>query len=189
MLKLLNHSSLGLAALLLVTGCAQQQPEQQERQRETGSDFTRATAVIHPTAGNEVTGTVTFVRTGEGVRVQAELEGLEEGKHGFHIHEYGDCRAEDGTSAGGHYNPTDQQHGSPTQEERHMGDMGNLLVDEDGTASLDYEDPVIELNGTDSIIGRAVIVHSGEDDFTSQPTGDAGDRLGCGVIGIANTEM
>lgn len=152
------------------------------------TNYSKAVAVIHPTEGNKASGTVTFTESGDGVQVEAEIEGVDEGNHGFHIHQYGDCTAPDGTSAGGHYNPEDNQHAGPDAENRHVGDMGNIEAGADGMATKSYVDSVITLNGPNSIIGHAVIVHAGEDDLKSQPTGDAGSRLGCGVIGIGNTE-
>jgi Cu-Zn family superoxide dismutase len=152
---------------------------------ESPEKIEKAVCVLHPTEGNDVTGTVTFTQTDEGVRIEADLEGLSEGKHGFHLHEYGDCTALDATSAGGHFNPTDQPHGAPDDEERHVGDFGNITADADGTASYDRVDTMIELNGENSIIGRAIIVHADEDDLESQPTGAAGARVACGVVGIA----
>jgi len=146
----------------------------------------RMTAVIHPTEGNEASGVVTFVREGDNVRVTATVAGLEpESMHGFHIHEYGDCSAEDATSAGGHYNPYGMPHSSPTDTERHMGDLGNLIADEEGIATVDFVDEVLEMDGIFSILGYGVVVHAEEDDLVSQPTGDAGARIGCGVIGVA----
>jgi len=141
-----------------------------------------ARAQLLPLQSSGISGVVTFSSTDEGVRVQATLTGLPEGKHGFHIHQFGDCRAADGTSAGGHFNPTEHPHSGPTSEERHMGDLGN--IESDGvTASLDYVDTTIEMN---LILGRGVIIHAAEDDLSSQPTGNAGGRLGCGVIGVGN---
>lgn len=190
-MKLFEKISLGIFLILFAAGCAQQQSQNQEMESEmkSATDFTKAVAVLHPTEGNDVSGTVTFEKTEDGVRVQGELSGLSEGQHGFHIHQYGDCTASDGTSAGGHYNPTNNQHGSPMQDDRHMGDMGNITASEDGTATIDYVDPKIKLNGPDSILGRGLIVHGGQDDLESQPSGAAGPRVGCGVIGVANTEM
>lgn len=180
--------SVGIIAIAFaLVGCAQQQQQNMNQNEEPSTDFTQAVAVVHPTEGNEVTGTVTFERTADGVQVSAELSGLEKGPHGFHIHQYGDCRANDGTSAGGHYNPTGNDHGAPTQDNRHMGDMGNITAGGDGTATIDYTDTKIELNGPNSIIGRGIVVHGGQDDLSSQPSGAAGPRVGCGVIGIANT--
>ena len=146
---------------------------------------THAIAVIYPTKGNAVHGTVKFEQTGKGVRVVAQLSGLTPGKHGFHIHEFGDINSDDGMSAGGHYNPMGMQHSMPMSQNRHEGDMGNVEADKNGNASLDYVDPMIKLSGEYSIIGRGVIVHEKEDDFKTQPTGNAGARIGYGVIGIA----
>ncbi|MDX1672687.1 MAG: superoxide dismutase family protein [Balneolaceae bacterium] len=178
----------GAFSLLFLAASCTQQPQQNQDQEEPATNYTNAVATIHPTEGNEVSGTVTFTKVEEGVRVQASVEGLEQGRHGFHIHQFGDCSASDGTSAGGHYNPHDQQHGSPTQDARHVGDMGNLVAGSEGTADMDYVDPLIKLNGPNSVIGRGVIVHADEDDFETQPTGAAGARLGCGVIGIDSAE-
>ncbi len=150
-------------------------------------DADRAVAVLHGTEGNpDVHGTVTFTSTDEGVRVVAEVHGLNpNGKHGFHIHEWGDCTAPDATSAGGHYNPEGHPHGLPPQTPRHAGDLGNLQADEDGNAHYDLTVDNITIAGRrNPIIGRSVIVHAGEDDG-SQPLGDAGPRIACGVIGIA----
>ena len=144
-----------------------------------------AIAVITPTRANTVRGFVTFTQLDHGVRVVANLTGLTPGKHGFHIHEYGDCSADDATSAGGHYNPTGMKHSMPTSATRHEGDMGNIEANESGNAHLEYVDDFMTLSGEHSIIGHAVIVHEKEDDFVTQPTGNAGARVGCGVIGIA----
>ncbi|MDZ7690560.1 MAG: superoxide dismutase family protein [Balneolaceae bacterium] len=183
-------STVTLAFAFLLAGCAQQQPEQTNQQEtEPQPDYSQLTAVVHPTEGNEVNGTVTFEETSEGVHVTAQLSGLEQGRHGFHIHQYGDCSANDGTSAGGHYNPTGNDHGAPTQDNRHMGDMGNIVADSDGNATIDYTDPIITLDGANSIVGRGIVVHGGEDDLESQPSGAAGPRVGCGVIGVANTSQ
>lgn len=145
----------------------------------------KAICILHPTAGNKVTGMVTFKATPEGTIVIAEVKGLSKGKHGFHIHEYGDCSAADATSAGGHYNPEGHAHGAPKDMKRHAGDMGNLDADSSGYAHLEYLDPSISLSGENSIIGRSIIVHQNEDDLKTQPTGNAGARIACGVIGIA----
>jgi Cu-Zn family superoxide dismutase len=187
-MQLLKKYLLSFVLLFFAIGCAQQEMEQEEKTTEPATDFTKAVAIVHPTDNGDVTGTVTFQQEGDSVRVQGEFDGLSEGKHGFHIHEYGDCTAGDATSAGGHYNPTGNDHGSPTQDNRHMGDMGNLVVADDGTASINYVDAKIKLNGPNSIIGRGIVIHGGEDDFESQPSGAAGPRMGCGVVGVANPD-
>jgi Cu-Zn family superoxide dismutase len=147
-------------------------------------EVAKAICVLYPTQGNSVTGTITFTVTDQGVRVVADIHGLTPGNHGFHIHECGDCSALDGTSAGGHFNPMQKSHGSPMDMTRHLGDMGNIVADANGDAHLDYIDTVISLSGEYSIIGRSIIVHKSEDDLKTQPTGNAGARIACGVIGI-----
>jgi Cu-Zn family superoxide dismutase len=144
----------------------------------------KAVCVLYPTQGNKVTGTVTFTKVEGGVKVVADLQGLTEGKHGIHIHECGDCTAADGTSAGGHFNPMGESHGSPMDAMRHEGDMGNIEANADGNAHLEYIDKSISFEGMTSIIGRSVIVHKDADDFKTQPTGNSGARVACGVIGI-----
>ena len=146
---------------------------------------TRAVAVLFPTKGHSVFGVVRFEAVSNGVKVVADLTGLTPGNHGFHIHEYGDCSAEDGTSAGGHFNPEGMPHSMPSAGKRHAGDLGNISADKDGKAHLEYIDPVISLSGEHSIVGRGVVVHEKEDDMKTQPTGAAGARVACGVVGVA----
>ena len=149
--------------------------------------FTRspsATAVLAPTKGNSVSGTVNFTQKGEVVRVDAKITGLAaNGTHGFHIHEKGNCSAADASSAGAHVNPTGGKHGGPVGAVRHGGDLGNLRADANGFAHASIEVMGITL-GTDpnSIIGRAVIVHAGPDDLKSQPAGNSGARVACGLV-------
>jgi Cu-Zn family superoxide dismutase len=141
-----------------------------------------ATAELRPTSGNRVTGVVSFRQVAGGVKVIAEVHGLTPGKHGFHIHEYGDCSSPDGASAGGHFNPTHKKHGGPDHLERHVGDLGNIVADDFGLARYERIDPIIELVGPNTIIGRSVIIHANGDDFNTQPTGNAGGRVACGPI-------
>jgi superoxide dismutase, Cu-Zn family len=149
---------------------------------------TRAVAVLHPTTGNAVEGQVTFTKADGGVKVSAHITGLTPGKHGFHIHEYGDCTAPDGTSAGGHFNPEGNPHGAPTDAKRHEGDLGNVEANDQGVADLEYVDTHASFEGESSILGRGVIVHAGADDLKTQPTGNAGGRVACGVIGAAKSQ-
>lgn len=142
----------------------------------------QAVAEIHPASNSTVSGRVVFVQEKEGIRVIADLKGLKPGVHGFHIHEKGDCSAPDATSAGAHFNPTNEPHASPDAEKRHVGDLGNITADKDGHATLERLDKVLTFEGPNSIMGKSVIVHEKEDDFTTQPTGNAGGRIGCGVI-------
>jgi superoxide dismutase, Cu-Zn family len=145
---------------------------------------TKAIAVLHSASGSQVTGTVTFTKMGDTVQVVADVTGLTPGKHGFHIHEFGDCSAADASSAGSHFNPMKKPHGAPDSAERHAGDLGNLEADSTGKAHLELKDNMLKLSGENSILGRGLIVHEKVDDW-SQPTGNAGGRLACGVIGVA----
>jgi Cu-Zn family superoxide dismutase len=145
----------------------------------------KAIAVLHPTQGYVVSGTVIFTQTPNGVEVVADVSGLTPGEHGFHIHEYGDCSASDATSAGGHFNPHHMHHAGPEDAERHAGDLGNIIADAQGNARYKHVDAKLGFEGDDSILGHAVIIHVDQDDLKSQPTGDAGGRVACGVIGVA----
>ena len=162
-----------IASLLGMTGC--QTSEDQGR---------HAMAELNPTAGNNVRGTVNFYETPKGVRVVAKVTGLTPGQHGFHVHEKGDCSTPDGSSAGGHFNPTGAKHGGPMDVERHAGDFGNITADGSGNAKADFVDSRISFDGPNSIIGKGVIVHANPDDLKSQtPTpGNAGKRVACGTI-------
>jgi Cu-Zn family superoxide dismutase len=142
-----------------------------------------ARASLAPTTGNQANGMVTFAAQGDKVRVVANLSGLAPGPHGFHIHEKGDCSAADGMSAGGHFNPTNKPHGDPASADHHGGDMPMVVADASGNATLDaLIDTVTIGSGPGDIVGRAVIVHKDPDDFKTQPTGNSGARVACGVI-------
>ncbi|HKI47111.1 MAG TPA: superoxide dismutase family protein [Balneolales bacterium] len=178
--------------LSVLFACSRQQtvqvaktPESVARPVDPMASVQRAIAVIHPTKKSKVTGTVTFTREQGGIKIEARLRRLKPGKHGFHIHEWGDCSADDGSSAGGHFNPENQNHGAPTDSVRHVGDLGNIVADDNGVGYYERIDSVLSFTGAHSIIGRSVVIHEGADDLQSQPTGNAGARLGCGVIGIA----
>lgn len=150
------------------------------------SESVTAVAELVAIGESGVTGSVKFVDMGDEVRVTGKVTGLTPGKHGFHVHEKGDLSdKETGKSAGGHFNPTDEPHGRPSDEERHIGDLGNIEANEDGVATIDMTDSVICLEGEHSIVGRALMIHQGEDQFT-QPSGDAGDRVAFGKIEVAD---
>ena len=146
---------------------------------------TKATVKLEPTAKQTARGEVTFTAGPDGVRVVGSFSGLVFGEHGFHVHEKGDCSAPDGTSAGGHFNPGAKPHAAREAAARHAGDLGNLKADPYGLARVDFVDKGLSLSGPDSIIGKAVIIHEKADDFTTQPTGNAGARQACGVIEAA----
>jgi Cu-Zn family superoxide dismutase len=142
-----------------------------------------AVADLAPTKGNTVKGTVTFTQQGDKVLVEAKLSGLTPGGHGFHVHEKGDCSADDAMSAGGHFNPYGKGHGRPTSPERHAGDMPMLSADANGNASISVELDTMAVGGTaGDIVGKSVIVHKDADDYTTQPTGNSGARVACGII-------
>lgn len=146
---------------------------------------TRAVAKLEPTEGSKVSGVIMFEKTGEGVHVTGKIEGLTPGKHGFHIHEFGDITSADGKAAGGHFNPSGAPHAGMDAEMRHEGDMGNVEADADGVANVDVTNPMLSFEGKNSILGRGLVVHAGTDDLKSQPSGDAGARAAVAVIGVA----
>jgi Cu-Zn family superoxide dismutase len=145
---------------------------------------TVAVAEIAPASGSQVTGIAVFEQDGEEITLIISIENASPGLHAVHIHENGDCSAPDAISAGGHWNPTGVAHGEWGKGEFHLGDIGNITVGEDGTGILTLTTDLWEI-GTGSpvdIVGKGIIVHAGEDDFTTQPSGNAGARIGCGVI-------
>ena len=152
------------ACALVLSSCATMQP-----------DGPSATAVVRPASGSQAHGTVKFTQVGTRVRVDAEIAALTAGLHGMHIHEKGDCSA--------HFNPAAKKHGPPDSMERHAGDLGNLKADEYGKATLSMMvDGISVGKGVDGVIGRGVIVHADADDLKTDPAGNSGARIGCGVI-------
>lgn len=144
-----------------------------------------ATATLAPTAGSAVAGTLSFMTMEGGLHITGQVTGLApDSVHGFHLHEKGDCSAPDGSSAGGHFNPTAAPHGKADAGEHHAGDMNNISADATGTAPVDMMIMGVELGtgGANDIIGKGVIVHADADDYSTQPTGNAGARLACGVV-------
>jgi len=145
-------------------------------------DKKMAKSIVEPTKGNIAAGVVWFTETSKGVSVSADFYGLTPGKHGFHVHEKGDCSAHDASSAGGHFNPEGVNHGGPNSSVRHVGDLGNIDADSSGYAHYERVDHMIKLEGAHSIIGKSIVIHKDPDDLVSQPTGNAGARIGCGPI-------
>ena len=142
-----------------------------------------AVAKLEATKGNTAGGTVNFVQKGDKVVVTARVSGLTPGSHGFHIHEKGDCSSGDGMSAGGHFNPQGKPHGDPATPDHHAGDMPMLVADSYGEANLTAELGIMTVGGgATDVVGKSVIVHKDADDFNTQPTGNSGARVACGVI-------
>lgn len=181
-------SSLLCLSLSWTFGCTRDDDDGRDVRRSK-ADATARLAAAPGTTGH---GFVRFVQEDDGVHVIAELAGMPPGDHGFHVHETGDCTPPDFTSAGEHFAgaPTKdrpllgKRHGFPTNDERHAGDLGNILVAEDGTASVDRFDQVIALDGDRSIIGRALIVHANADN--GHDVKSSGARMLCGVVERAN---
>ncbi len=194
------HLSWLLTALLLAPACgnddgATSSESSAETNAETNSETnsessgtaSAAEAPLMALGDSGVSGTIRFETVSDGVRLTAEVSGLTPGmNHGFHIHEFGDCSAADGTSAGGHFNPDMNDHGAPGTAMSHAGDFGNLEAGSDGTASYSFVSDKITVGdgGAGDVVGRGVIVHAGSDDLMTQPTGDAGGRIACGVIAM-----
>lgn len=171
---------MALAAILLATAAIM------PARGQTADD--RAIAVIRAPETGELMGYVWFTQSGEELQIQGKIKGLQPNStHGFHVHQFGDTSAEDGTSAGGHYNPGNDPHGAPDdpQAQHHAGDLGNIQANAQGIAEFTKTVDFVSLRGDRGILGRAIVVHGGADDFTSQPSGDAGPRIGLGTIGLA----
>ncbi|MEO6137969.1 MAG: superoxide dismutase family protein [Luteimonas sp.] len=146
---------------------------------------TRAVANLAGASGSLVSGTLTLVQTAAGVRIHGDLGGLAPGStHGFHVHETGDCSAADASSAGGHFNPGGSPHGKPGTSSHHAGDIDNIIVDASGVAHVDVTIVGISLGGDAStnILDRALVVHAVADDYRTQPSGNSGTRIACGVV-------
>lgn len=161
-----------LAALLVLAGC------------QSMTKGPSATAQLDAAKGGRVVGTVTFQEADGKTTVRAEVNGLPPNRQfGFHVHEKGDCSAPDFTSAGGHFNPEAKPHGDHKSAASHAGDLPNLSSDSQGVAALSYTSTLLTVApGAHSVVGRAVVVHENPDDYRSQPAGNSGPRIACGVI-------
>ena len=186
--------TLGLAvAIALMAGCASSgtptaTAKPSSDNAPAKSTASRATVVLAPASGSLVSGTLTLMPMGDGVHMTGEVGGLKPGDtRGFHIHEKGDCSAADASTAGGHFNPAAQAHGRSGHGAHHAGDTDNIVADGKGVARIDAHVTGVTLGGgaANDIAGRAVIVHAAADDYTTQPTGNAGARVACGVIKVA----
>jgi Cu-Zn family superoxide dismutase len=172
----MNKLVAGVCGVALLAGCAGMQDQE-------AKDAT-ATAMLEPRSGSNVSGNLKFTQIGDVVRVTGEIKGHAKGPRGFHIHEKGDCSAADGMSAGGHFNPHKRKHGGPYDPVKHSGDLGNINFNDQGVARVNFTvgDISVSSSRPDGIIGKAVIVHADRDDLKTDPTGNAGGRVACGVI-------
>ena len=187
---------LGVVATLLLAACSREQPEGAPRQpdettaapaEKTSSTEAapEAVAQIAPTQGNTVTGSLALTPSPEGVRISGAIQGLKpDAEFGFHIHEKGDCSAPDGSSAGAHFNPAQAQHGNPASGAHHAGDLVNIRSNAEGVAQVDTTAAGTALHGDPNadVMGKAIVVHESPDDYTTQPSGNSGKRVACGVI-------
>lgn len=192
--------SLIFCASLFIVGCKNENKEadneemtdtemnadMEDQQMEEEEESKEVTVNLQAVSDSGLSGTVTFTEEDGEVTMEANIKGLAEGEHAIHIHEKADCSAADGSSAGGHWNPTNEQHGKWGDDEGyHKGDIGNFEVDADGNGSITFSTDEWCIGCDDpqkNIIGKAVVIHDGVDDFTSQPSGNAGTRVGCGEI-------
>jgi len=159
--------------VVLVAGCAMMEEKEPT-----------ATASLEPRSGSNVKGSITFTQVGDVVRVTGQVTGHTKGPKGFHIHAMGDCSAHDAMSAGGHFNPTKSKHGGPYDPVKHAGDLGNITFNDAGVAKVNFTvgDISVSRDQANGIIGRALMVHAQVDDLKTDPTGNAGGRVACGVI-------
>lgn len=155
-----------------------------EMARETQQQQRRAVATLSAKSGSSLEGEASFAKSDGDVRFEVQIENVEPGEHAVHIHETGDCSAPDASSAGDHWNPTGEEHGKWGEETFHLGDIGNIDVGSNGTGTFELETDLWSLDkgSGNSVLGKAVVVHRGADDFTTPPDGAAGERIGCGVI-------
>ena len=169
---------------ILLMGCERVQPQMGVLPTASAE---QAHAMIGSSNDSGVTGMAVFTQNGDQITLMVEIQGASAGLHAVHIHENGDCSSPDGTSAGGHWNPTGVAHGKWGEGEFHLGDIGNIIVGEDGTGRITLTTHLWEIGtGSDvDVVGRGIVVHADADDFVSQPSGAAGARIGCGVIVLA----
>lgn len=152
-----------------------------------GETTSQATVQLAATQGNTANGGLKLSAAGTGVRISGMVQGLKpDSEFGFHFHEKGDCSAPDATSAGAHFNPTSQQHGNPQAQPHHAGDMPNVKSDAQGVAEVSIDNPDVSLQTgqPNDVLGKALVMHAKPDDYKTQPSGNSGDRIACGVVAV-----
>jgi Cu-Zn family superoxide dismutase len=191
-----TNLSLAIGLTVILAACSKEQPAPAAPAPETtaptvaeattpAAPAPEAVAQVAPTQGNTVTGSLALAQSAEGVHITGTVQGLKpDAEFGFHVHEKGDCSAPDGSSAGGHFNPTQAQHGNPSGGAHHAGDMMNIRSNAEGVAQVDTTAAGTTLHGdsTTDVMGKAIVVHEGPDDYATQPSGNSGKRVACGVI-------
>lgn len=145
-----------------------------------------ATTRLESKSGAKVSGTADIGKSQKGLLVRLYLKNIEPGAHGIHVHEKGDCSSADGKSAGEHFNPSDNRHGAPTAAQHHGGDFGNFTASKELDQVIEFQVPNPPPPFSwDSIIGKSLVIHRDKDDLVSQPAGNSGDRIACGVLSKA----
>jgi len=174
------------AALLFVAGSRSGAANSTSKAAGTttgASKALEATAKLESKSGSSVTGEADFTEKKGGVEVSVQIKGAKPGSHGVHLHEKGDCSAADASSAGGHFNPDNKAHGSPTADPHHAGDFGNMTIAANGTGKLKiFVKGLTVAPGPNSVVGHAVVIHADADDYKTQPAGNSGARVACGVV-------
>jgi len=188
----MKHALATVIATGLLAACASTAPQGTARQpapaMATSSTVARASVALAPASGSLVSGKLSLMAMGSGVHITGEVGGLAPGStHAIHIHEKGDCSAADATSAGGHFNPAAKPHGRVGHGDHHGGDMDNITANGEGVATVNVHAAGVVMGGgaANDVIGRGVIVHAAADDYATQPTGNAGARVACGVIKVS----
>jgi Cu-Zn family superoxide dismutase len=177
-----SSSGLALTVVLCLAACP---PAADKKPDKPAGDGPIAVTTLEARSSSTVKGQATFTQAGDKVRILVEVSGATPGQHGLHVHENGDCSAPDAKSAGNHFNPGNGEHGAPDKPAHHAGDFGNLTVGEDGNGKLELlTDHISVKPGTTSVVGRALVLHEKPDDITTQPSGNSGARIGCGVINL-----
>lgn len=172
---------------VLLAGCTDKKEEVGKESATSNADAPLTATVKVMGSNNESHGEAIFEEEENGVKVTLKLSGLSEGLHGMHIHEVGKCEGPDFMTAGGHFNPTHKEHGKDNPHGHHLGDLPNLEVAADGTANMSVfaEGVTLQKNTEHSLLdgeGTALVIHESEDDYMTDPTGESGGRIACGVI-------